>query len=663
MKRFLLMGFAMLCAASGAAAQRVNNLKVLSQHVDDVTTAENILRSLVKPGMNEAERAKAIWTACVKYRHQTSPPNEFFAADWEAHDPVKIFNVYGYCMCCCTSALITALNRLDGREARGRILNGHSVAETRYGGGWRMFDPSLINYFPRADGEVASVDEIAEVVRGWLDKNPDLRGNNEKLMAFMRANKWEGWRRGPELLARSPFYRQGWFPAGTHGWASTMQEYDRVSEVYEYGYQIGHRALFSLRPGESFTREAGNRGLHVNGDLDWDGLTARAPEGDLVWMKEFFPAYRGPLVGNGMHRYAPDLAAGGLAQGAEVYENLTGGRDSPALRPKTSGRAAVAVVEMRSPYVYLGGRVSVKAFRKTAADKIALSISTDNGRNFVPLWSAEQLGGSEATMDLREKILRRYAYWLKIELTSATLTGAGLDALVIENDFQHSPRTLPFLAKGDNQITVAADGGDTTIATRSVVCRNTNITNFRKNETADALGVVYENVRRDDGWAWFTGTIGTVTVPVETAGEMVALRFGAQIRARESEKERVRILLSFDDGNTWLEGGKISGPTQGQTEYFRFDKIPSGVKRALVRFLLEGRKWGTVGLANFRVDADYRDLLAARKKCPFTVMHHWRENGAEKSFSQKIETLPFAYFIPVAVEPEMISVSYQMPAL
>jgi hypothetical protein len=95
-------------------------LKVLSNKIDDVTTVENILKSFVKPGMSDQERARALWTAVVKYRHQTTPPNEFLAGDWEAHDPVKIFNVYGYCMCCCCSALVEALNREDGREALGR---------------------------------------------------------------------------------------------------------------------------------------------------------------------------------------------------------------------------------------------------------------------------------------------------------------------------------------------------------------------------------------------------------------------------------------------------------------------------------------------------------------------------------------------------------------
>src|SRR5271155_4952957 len=152
-------------AAPGA---RLNNLKVLSDKIDDVTTVENILKSFVKLGMSDAERSKAIWTAAVKYRHQTSPPNEFLAPDWETHDPVKIFNVYGYCMCCCCSSLVEALNREDGREARGRILNGHSVPEVKYGGGWHMFDGSLITFFPRPDnGVAASVDEIAVAVADW----------------------------------------------------------------------------------------------------------------------------------------------------------------------------------------------------------------------------------------------------------------------------------------------------------------------------------------------------------------------------------------------------------------------------------------------------------------------------------------------------------------
>src|SRR2546423_3634846 len=99
MRRILRSGCLSLCcllavAAIGRAeeggapsAGRVNNLKMLSDKIDDVTTVENILRSFVRPGMSDEERSRAIWTAVVKYRHQTIPPNEFLAPDSEAHDP------------------------------------------------------------------------------------------------------------------------------------------------------------------------------------------------------------------------------------------------------------------------------------------------------------------------------------------------------------------------------------------------------------------------------------------------------------------------------------------------------------------------------------------------------------------------------------------------
>src|SRR4029077_7176537 len=135
-----------------------------------------------------------------------------------------------------------------------------------------------------------------------------------------------------------------------------MGEYDRKCEVYEYGYQLGHRALLSLRPGESFVREAGNRGLHVNGGPGWHGLKAKAPEADLVYLKDFFPGYNGGMVGNGIHRYAPDIKAAGLAVGPEAYENLT-----PALQLKDSSKPGVAIVPIASPYIYLGGKLKLQA--------------------------------------------------------------------------------------------------------------------------------------------------------------------------------------------------------------------------------------------------------------------------------------------------------------
>jgi len=640
-----------------APGGRVNQLKVLSDKIDDVTTVENIVQSFAKPGMSEQERAKALWTAVVKYRHQTAPPNEHLAGDWEAHDPVKIFNVYGYCMCCCCSALVEALNREDGREARGRILNGHSVPEVRYRDGWHLFDGSLITFFPRpADGVAASVDEVTASVADWYARHPGYQKNGEKIMQLMRKDGWMGWKaEGPPLLAHCPFYRAGYLPARTHGWDATMAEYDRKCEVYEYGYQVGHRALFSLRPGESFVREAGNRGLHVNMDVDprWNGLKARAPENDLVYVNEFFPGYRGGVAANGTHRYAPNLGAGDLAPGAEVFDNLASG-GSPALRVKAGGRVGVAVVPMLSPYVYLGGRLRLKAVGRSADDRLTVSISTNNGRSFTKIYSAPLDRSTEVEIDLKNKIFRRYAYWLRLELAGA----AGLDLFEVENDFQHAPRTLPWLGEGKNTITVAADA-DPAIATRSIACRITPDASFDQNETTGTMGVVFDNVELRHDACWWKGGTGVMTVPVETPGDLVALGFSAQIRAR-GDKDRVRVSASTDNGRTWREVASMAGPTQGRTEHVRVAKWPPRTRKTLLRFELTGNN--TVGVQSFRVDADYRDPMASKTVPSFRVVHRWKEGAQTKSHSETITRLPAKYPIQAGPEPQMVSVSYEMPA-
>jgi hypothetical protein len=642
-------------ATSGGG--RLNQLKVISDKIDDVTTIENILKSFVKRGMNDQERAKALWTAVVKYRHQTTPPNEHLAGDWEAHDPVKIFNVYGYCMCCCCSALVEALNREDGREARGRILNGHSVPEVRYKNAWHMFDGSLITFFPNpGNGMAAAVDEISAAVTGWYASHPDYQKNNQKIFQLMRKDGWTGWKsEGPSLLAHCPYYNKGYLPAKTHGWDATMVEYDRKSEVYEYGYDVGHRALFSLRPGESFTREAGNRGMHINMEVDpnWDGLKAKAPENDLVYLKDFMPGYRGGVAAVGVHRYAPSLSAGDLALGAEVFDNLASSGPA-ALRPKTAGRPGVAVIPMVAPYVYLAGRVVIKSTGHSAGDQLTVSISTNNARSFTKLFSGRIDGPTETKIDLKEHILRRYAYWLRFELAGAT----ALNALEIESDFQHAPRTLPWLGKGRNTITVATDA-DSTIATRSIACRITPDPSFTKNETSSTMGLLFDNVDLKYDACWWKGGTGSMTVPIDVPGDLVSLGFSAQIRAR-SERDRVRVTSSTNGGRTWREVTVMNGPTQGRTGHFRVSDWPRGTRKVLLRFDFAGNN--TVGVQHFRIDADYRDPLAAKGTRPFRVVHQWTEGGQERSHTENITKLPAKYTIQTRSDPEMVSVSYEMAA-
>ncbi len=181
---------------------------------------------------------------------------------------------------------------------------------------------------------------------------------------------------------------------------------------------------------------------------------------------------------------------------------------------------------MKSPYVYLGGTLHLQCRGQSAGDRAVVTISTNNGRSFAPLYAAQTDGPTEAKVELKEKILRRYDYCLRIELTG----GMRLTGFEVENDIQHAPRTLPWLTKGANTITVAADDA-TDLATRTVNGRITSDTSFNKNETSTSMGLTFDNLEVRDGSCWWKGGVGVMTLPVALPGDLVALRLSAQIRA------------------------------------------------------------------------------------------------------------------------------------
>jgi hypothetical protein len=246
---------------------------------------------------------------------------------------------------------------------------------------WHLLDASLINYFPKADGSLAGVEEIVAGVRKWLAARPDLKGNDAKLRQFMPAG---GWRRGPDVLSRCPFYDDnGWLPAATHGWYSTVQEYDGSALfAYESGYSMGYEVNVQLRPGERLVRNWSNKGLHVMSDGgEAPGcLTATVGQGAL----RYSPAY-GDLapgrVGNGTLEYKVPLANGAFRASALVAENLACTAEDgakPALHVKDAREGGVLVFRMPSSYVYLTGTLTLDAAVGSGGD-IEVSFSDNHG--------------------------------------------------------------------------------------------------------------------------------------------------------------------------------------------------------------------------------------------------------------------------------------------
>ncbi|MBI1918061.1 MAG: ASPIC/UnbV domain-containing protein, partial [Planctomycetes bacterium] len=459
---FLLL--APLTAAVPSPAEpagAVCNVKVVSDKVPDVSSIDAWKKSFLTEGMSDRDKALAAWRTVVLFQHQDSPPNEFLHSEIVVQDPIKLFNVYGYGFCSMASCGVEALARHAGLKARGWGINAHSVPEVYWDGAWHLLDASLINYFPKADGNLASVEEIMAAIKEWYDRHPGYKGKEEKLIALQRADGWTGWRKGPELLTHSPFLDAGgWWPARVHGWYSTMQEYDGTYGkdgkpfLYEYGYSQGYRVNVQLRPGERLVRNWSNKGLHVNGKSGGAPgcLTMKTGADALVYTPRFGDLAPG-RVGNGTLEYDVPVTNGAWRGGALLAENL----DGKAVRVRDASNPGVLVLRMPSSYVYLTGTLMLNASLGEGGS-IAVSLSDNNGLDWKE--AARVTSSGEKRLDLTPLVLRRYDYRLRFELRGK---GTALDAVRIVHDVQHSQRALPALAAGKNTITFSASPPEGTV--------------------------------------------------------------------------------------------------------------------------------------------------------------------------------------------------------
>jgi hypothetical protein len=624
----------------------VCNVKVLSDKVPDVSSLEAWKQSFLKPGMSDQEKALAAWRTVVMFQHQDNPPSEYLQNESVVQDPIKMFNVYGYSFCSVASAEVEALARYAGLKARGWAINAHSVPEVYWDGGWHMLDSSLINYFPKADGTIAGVEEIIAAVKDWHEKNPGYKGNDKRLREFNFGDGGTGWKRGPDLLTRCPYYdARGWWPAKTHGWYSTMQEYDgttggdRKAYLTEYGYSQGYRVNIALRPGERLTRNWSNSGLQVGSQGGAPRcVTGKTGSRALVYTPEYGDLAPG-RVGNGKLEYDVPLTGAAYRSAALTTDNL----EEQAVRVKDAARPGVFVLRMPSSYVYLTWRMSLDA-KIGDGGAMAISFSDNNGLDWKEV--ANLTHGGEKEFDLSSLVQRRYDYRLKFEFRGK---GTGLDRLRVVHDIQHSQRPLPALDKGTNTITFEAGPPEGTVTIEGAVDV------AQKNKQLVYTDFHPEVYGFEPNLFIGPGGKGSITFPVTTPGELVRLRFGAQYRARDP-KDGIDYQVSFDRGRSWKTVDRAAGPTAGDCKYVVFADVPAGTRSALVRY--SGTNRNATGIVNFRIDADYREPHGGFR--PVKVTYAWDEDGQPKQDVHVARQPRETYTINCAGKPVMKSIVLEL---
>lgn len=633
----------------------VSFVKVLSDKVPDISNLDAWKASYIKEGMTDEQKAMAVWKSVWTFQYQDSPPYDFIHPEGMIVDAMKTFNVYGYSMCGNATGHSETLARHIGLKARGFTINCHVVSELFYDEAWHLHDASLICYFPKADGKAASIEEIKSGILKWLEGQPGMKGDDAKLRAFHKADGWQGWKKGPEILNKCPTYsNSGWLPAGTHGWYSQMEEYDGSNNtpfMWEPGYSVGYQVNIQLRKGERLTRNWFHKGLHVN-------MPGEAP-GCLEDKNGFLKKYDAPMggslapgrVGNGTHEYNVPLAGGEFRGGAIVAESLATkaeAKGGAAVQVKDAAKDGVLELRMACSYVYLGGDIQLQA-AVGKGGSIQIAFSDSNGVSWKDAGKIESSG--EQKIPLKDLVFRRYDYRLRFTLKGE---GTGLDALKIVNDIQHSQRPLPALGQGENAITYSAGPQEGTVTIEPTLCKGYK---DKQAYVEDFKPEIHDAEITDGGIVLGkAGPKGDITFKVSAPGDITRLRFGSHFRCRDKNGDSLEYQVSFDGGKTFktLEHltGPCYGPAQKDVKYITYNEVPAGTREALVRFAGEHRT--VVMLFNLRIDADYME--PAGGVAPVKVSYLWEENGQAKQDVRVVKQDKEAWTIKCEAKPLMKSI-------
>jgi hypothetical protein len=270
----------------------------LSNGRNGFRTLDEIVASAVRPGMNEREKAFALWFQEIRHRYHWSGDNN------ELGDPVKVFNIYGHNTCGNDSICLAGLWRRAGLRVTPARVVGHCVSQAYFDGRWNLFDGDMHSMYLLRDNHTVACEQDLVRDHDLIKRshtqgimNPDKRANDE----------WEA----SIYLFEGP-------PGGERNCAQ------------------GTSMNMVLRPGEALTWRWGHEA-----PAKYHGEKPRYPD----------------TICNGLWEYRPDFSRGVWTKGAA---SVAGVRTSDGALTTEEGKTAAVVWVMRSPYVLVGGRLDME---------------------------------------------------------------------------------------------------------------------------------------------------------------------------------------------------------------------------------------------------------------------------------------------------------------
>lgn len=349
----------------------------LSNGRNNFRSVGEIVAAGVTPDMTDAEKAFALWFQEIQYRHHSGGDNS------ELGDPVKIFNIYGQNTCGNDSICLATLWRKAGLKVAPVRALGHCISQAFYDNRWHFYDSDMHSVYLLRDNETVAGEQ--DIVR-----DHDLVKRTHSKGILFPDTWWDG-----QGMCAMYFFE---------------------GEVKgERGNKVDTTMNMVLRPGEAIEWRWGPA----------KPLKYHGARGDT-------PTYPSTIY-NGRWEYRPDFAKETWRKGAATVEDVTSGPEGLAAVEGTKGSI---VWTMRSPYVFVGGRI------ETEDSGIKFFISADG-----KAWQAVK----DNNLDKFFSIVgpARYEYKLKCQLEGA----ARLRRLTLINDVQMAPMAMPEMAVGENRFT------------------------------------------------------------------------------------------------------------------------------------------------------------------------------------------------------------------
>ena len=376
--RLWLLTFALLLGTSTASAQ-VCNIKVVTDANPDYHDMQSMVASITSRWTTPEEKCWAMFYWNHIARRQTSP---MMLHGLELTDPIRQFNDYGYTMCSTVAGINTSIWHHMGLQVRFWDISLHTVSECDYSGRWHIYDNSMSAIYTLCDGvTIAGVEDV---------------GRDGACSA-------SGGRSEPGHIARYHCLNAtsaNGFLTGADTQRDLAQEYRCFKpsglkyRSYYNNWEWGHRYILNLRPGEEYTRYYHSLGEEPdyyvpNGGKDPDAANRR---------------YR--IRGNGVWKFNADLSPG---EAEQAYQEATNIRSvvGGGLQSAAAGSPAEIVFKVQAANVATAQNLRATIFRKSAADSASISVSTNNGIQWQPVWSAEETGRVEINRDAARRSQRR----------------------------------------------------------------------------------------------------------------------------------------------------------------------------------------------------------------------------------------------------------------